>query len=152
MSRVLLQRLFRFLRDCACLGRIANVGAYSLKPEQLRIVVKQRGFSVKRLAVEVGLDVRTLERRFREQFRTTPKAWIMHERMSLAPGLLAEGLSNKEVAASLSYSCESNFCRDFKRQFGCAPQKFAQMQKFSSRVSCFDKGLSCFGKSARLLQ
>ena len=36
------------------------------------------------LAVHVGLDVRTLERRFRERFRTTPKAWIMRERMSFA--------------------------------------------------------------------
>src|SRR5258705_5915584 len=137
MSRVLLQRLFRFLRDCACLGRIANVGAYSLKPEQLRIVVKQRGFSVKRLAVEVGLDVRTLERRFREQFRTTPKAWIMEERMNLAPPLLAEGLSNQQVAASLSYSCEANSCLDFKRRFGYAPQKFAHARRFGPDRAAF---------------
>ncbi|HMJ66182.1 MAG TPA: helix-turn-helix transcriptional regulator [Candidatus Binatia bacterium] len=114
----------------AAINVLIGVGACSLKPEELRIVVKQRGFKVKTLAVQVGLDVRTLERRFREQFRTTPKAWIMHERMSLASALLAEGLSNKEIAASLSYTCESNFCRDFKRQFGCAPQKFAQFQKF----------------------
>jgi AraC-like DNA-binding protein len=80
---------------------------------------------VKALAVHIGLDVRTLERRFSEQFQTTPKGWIMRERMSFAPPLLAEGLSNKQVAASLGYTCESNFCRDFKRYFGCAPQEFA---------------------------
>jgi len=73
--------------------------------------------------------MRTLERRFGEQFRTTPKAWIMRERMSLAPPLLAEGLSNKQVAAFLSYTCESNFCRDFKRYFGCAPQEFAHIHQ-----------------------
>jgi len=81
---------------------------------------------VKALAVHIGLDVRTLERRFNEQFRTTPKAWLMHERMSIAPPLLAEGLSNKQVAASLNYSCESNFCRDFKRRFGRTPREFAR--------------------------
>ena len=86
---------------------------------------------MKILAVNVGLDVRTLERRFNEQFRTTPKSWIMHERMSFAPPLLAEGLSNKQVAASLSYTCESNFCRDFKRHFGCAPQKFVHSYQTS---------------------
>ena len=53
---------------------------------------------MKVLAVQIGLDVRTLERRFGEQFRTTPKAWIMHERMSIAPPLLAGGLSNKELS------------------------------------------------------
>jgi len=78
--------------------------------------------------VRLGLDVRTLERRFGEQFRTTPKAWIIRERMSFAPPLLAEGLSNKQVAASLNYTCESNFCRDFKRHFGRAPQRFTRIQ------------------------
>ena len=102
-------------------------------------MIRQKGFRVKVLALHVGLDVRTLERRFGEQLRTTPKAWITRERMSFAPPLLAEGLSNKEVAASLSYSCESNFCRDFKRHFGCAPQKFARSSGPARLVSCFDK-------------
>jgi len=101
---------------------------------------------VKALAVHVGLDVRTLERRFCEQFRTTPKAWIMRERMSFAPRLLAEGLSNKQVAASLSYTCESNFCRDFKRWFGSAPQEFARIKGPVPLVSRFDKELSRFDK------
>jgi len=87
---------------------------------------------VKTLAVHIGLGVRTLERRFREQFHTTPKAWIMRERMSFAPPLLAEGFSNKQVAASLSYTCESNFCRDFKLCFGCAPQGFARIKGIRS--------------------
>jgi len=89
---------------------------------------------VKALAVHLGLEVRTLERRFGEQFRTTPKAWMMRERMGLALPLLAEGCSNKQVAASLSYTCESNFCRDFKRHFGCAPQEFARLRSSAPAV------------------
>lgn len=84
---------------------------------------------MKVLAVQTGLDIRTLERRFQEQLRTTPKAWMMRERIRFAPPLLAEGFSNKQIAASLSYACESNFCRDFKRFFGCAPQRFAQISR-----------------------
>lgn len=103
------------------------------------------------LAVNVGLDVRTLERRFGQQFHTTPKTWIMRERMSFAPPLLADGLSNKQVAASLSYTCESNFCRDFKRHFGRAPQEFARTSRMVPFVSHFDKELSCSYKSAYLL-
>jgi transcriptional regulator GlxA family with amidase domain len=113
------------------------VSAHLPGPDELRVVIQQKGFSVNVLAVHVRLGVRTLERRFGEQFRTTPKTWIMRERMSLAPPLLADGLSNKQVAASLSYTCESNFCRDFKRHFGFAPQKFAHIQRFSSEAVAF---------------
>ena len=104
------------------------MSAHLLKTDELRIAISQKGFCVKTLAVHVGLDVRTLERRFSGQFHTTPKAWIMRERMSFAPPLLTKGLSNKQVAASLNYTCESNFCRDFKRSFGCTPQEFARIQ------------------------
>jgi AraC-like DNA-binding protein len=103
------------------------MSGHFFRTDELRGVIRQQGFGVKALGVRVGLDVRTLERRFREQFRTTPKAWIMRERMSCAPSLLAEGLSNKEVAATLRYTRDSNFCRDFKRCFGCAPQEFARI-------------------------
>jgi AraC-like DNA-binding protein len=113
------------------------VSAQRLKPDELRIIIRQKGFSVKALAVQVGLDVRTLERRFGEQFRTTPKAWIIRERMGFAPPLLAEGLSNKEVAASLSYTCESNFCRDFKRYFGCTPREFTCINGSGSAYVAF---------------
>jgi AraC-like DNA-binding protein len=111
---------------------------------------RNQGFRVKALVVHVGLDVRTLERRFSEQFRTTPKAWIMGARRSFAPPLLAEGLSNKHIAASLGYSWESNFCRDFKQHFVCAPRKFAHERGLVPAVSRFDKELSRFDKHAAL--
>ena len=102
------------------------MSAERLKLEDLLSVVRQKRFRVRTLALQIGLDVRTLQRRFGEQFRTTPKAWLIRERMTLALPLLAEGFSNKQVAASLSYTCESNFCRDFKRYFGSAPQEFVR--------------------------
>jgi len=132
----------RYLIDRGCFERIYGMNAHLPGTDELRIVIRQKGFRVKVLAVHVGLDVRTLERRFGDQFHTTPKTWIMRERMHFAPPLLAEGLSNKQVAASLSYTCESNFCRAFKRYFGCAPQEFAHMQRFGPSLSRFDKELS----------
>jgi len=102
------------------------MSALSLRTDELRCIIRQNGYRVKALASHVGLDIRTLERRFGKQFHITPKAWIMRERMNFAPPLLVGGLSNKEVAALLNYSCESNFCRDFKRHFGCAPQNFVR--------------------------
>jgi len=110
---------------------------YALTKDDLRIIIRQKGFNVSILAGQMGVHVRTLERRFREEFRTTPKAWIMCERMVFALPLIAEGLSNKQVAASLSYTNETNFCRDFKRHYGCAPQEFAQVQRFDSAHVAF---------------
>ncbi len=136
-----------FLIDRACFKRIYDVSAHLPRGDDLRVVIRQKGFRVKALAVHVGLVVRTLERRFGEQFRTTPQTWITRERMSFAPPLLAEGLSNKQVAASLSYTCESNFCRAFKRYFGYAPQEFARLVALMSRL---DKELSRFDKCKEL--
>ena len=109
--------------------RIVYVRAHFLCEDKLRVIISQKGFCVKGLAMHLGLDVRTLERRFVECFRTTPKTWLMRERINQAPSLLTEGLSNKEVAAALGYTCESNFCRDFKRYFGRAPQAFARLRE-----------------------
>jgi iron complex transport system substrate-binding protein len=106
-----------------------GMNAQGLRKQELGLIIRQKGFTVKILAVHSGLGVRTLERRFREQFRMTPKAWIIHERMGFAPSLLAQGLSNKEVAALLKYTFESNFSRDFKRHFGRPPQEFARSRR-----------------------
>ena len=114
------------------------MGVRFLRADELRVIIYQTGFRVKGLAAHLGMDMRTLERRFDEQLHMTPKAWIIRERMSFAPPLLAEGLSNKQVAASLSYTCESNFCRDFKRRFGSAPQEFTRTNEFAEVLSRSD--------------
>ena len=107
------------------------MGARQLKADLLRLLVKKHSFRVKPLAIDLGVDVRTLERHFSDQFQMTPKAWIMNERMTAAPSLLLEGRSNKEVAQSLKYSCQSNFCRDFKRHFGRTPKQYVRAQASS---------------------
>ena len=120
-----------------------------LRPDELYVAVNKRGFRVKALALHLGLDVRTLERRFNEQFHTSPKAWIMRERMHLAPPLLAEGFSNKQVAAVLNYKCEQNFCRAFKQFFGSAPQQFSRSSA-GPFLSHSDKQLSRSDKHEEL--
>jgi len=118
--------------------------------EELRLIVKQNGYCVSKLAVFIGLHVRTFERRFFEQFRSTPKAWILRERMELAAPLLIQGFSSKQVATSLEYSCVSNFCRDFKRHFGRPPKEFVLARQEDGVVSEFDKQLSQIDKQTGL--
>ena len=108
------------------LGRIKDMSARVLTLKELQQAIWETGFRVKRLAGRIGVDVRTLERRFDQQLHTTPKAWLTGQRMTAAPPLLADGLSNKEVATRLGYGHESSFCRDFKRHFGCPPQEFVR--------------------------
>jgi AraC-like DNA-binding protein len=101
------------------------VTALPLQPGELSLIARKNGFRVQDVARRSGMGVRTLERRFKEDFHASPKAWMIGERLRLARLLLAEGQSNKEVAASLGYAYESNFCRAFKGYFGCPPQKLA---------------------------
>lgn len=102
------------------------MSARILNSEELRQAILHSGFCVKRFAGNLGVGLRTLERRFEEQLCTTPKAWLLEERMTAALPLLAKRLSNKEVATHLGYQHESSFCREFKRYFGCGPQLFAR--------------------------
>ena len=122
------------------------MSAQCLSTNQLRIAIKERHFRVEDLAAHIGVEVRTLERRFGEQLHMTPKAWINTERMTAAVRLLTEGLSNKEVAFHLSYQHESSFCREFKRHFGCGPRLFVRRRITDRRA----EGMSRLARSAAL--
>ena len=124
---------------------------HHLDRAELRRALSQSSFTVKGLAAYLRLGLRTFERAFTQQYDTTPKTWIIQERMNLALPLLTNGWSNKEVAAELGYSCESNFCRDFKHYFDCAPQAWARQRMTIIPVTRFDKASSRFDKPLALL-
>lgn len=100
------------------------MSAHILQADELRRATRETGFRVKPLAEQIGLDVRTLERRFGDQLLTTPSDWIRRERITTALPLLAAGLSNKQIADRIGYTYSTNFGRDFKRVFGCTPRKY----------------------------
>jgi AraC-like DNA-binding protein len=89
----------------------------------------QQGFFGKELDTEViasklGVNLRTLQRRVKEQ-NTTLKALIEKARYNSAKSLLlADELSAEQVAQQLGYSDISNFMRSFKRWSGSTPKKF----------------------------
>jgi AraC-like DNA-binding protein len=79
-------------------------------------------FQSTRLAQRAGLGVRTLRRRFRRQFRTTPQRWLEKLRLRLAESLLlGRDVRTKEVAARLHYKQASHFCRLFQQSHGRSP-------------------------------
>jgi len=150
MENLCAENIFQFGERSERFARIVGVRAHFFQEDELRVIIGQKGFCVKGLAAHLGLEVRTLGRLFGAHFGTTPKMWIMRERIALAPPLLAEGLANKEVAASLGYTCESSFIRAFKRYFGRTPQEFVRLQEGCSCVSCLDDELSCSEEGAEL--
>jgi AraC-like DNA-binding protein len=76
------------------------------------------------IASKLGVNLRTLQRRIKEQ-NTTLKALIEKARYHSAKTLLlADDLSTEQIAAQLGYSDISNFMRAFKRWSGTTPKKF----------------------------
>ena len=111
------------------------MGAHFPLADQLRQVAWDRGFRVTPLANQIGIGVRTLERRFEAELRSTPKDWIRHERITASLPLLAAGLLNKEVADRLGYTRSANFGRDFKRVLGCTPRQYLRRKRVKRDVA-----------------
>lgn len=93
-------------------------------PAHLRRAASEAGFSVKKFARALGVEVRTLERRFVARFGCSPDEWLSRERMAEAASLLQQGFNTKEVAAEVAYQHTSSFFREFRRRLGCTPSEF----------------------------
>jgi len=84
-------------------------------------------YSARRLAQRIGVSQRKLQRLFRAELACTPGHWLRSQRMQAARVMLESSSTVKEVAYSLGFRNESQFCRDFKQAFGCSPAtKLAQ--------------------------
>lgn len=77
-------------------------------------------------AAEVGVDARTLQRRFAKATGMTLGDWRRQARLLNALERLALGERVLDVALDCGYSSPSAFSAMFKRQFGIAPSSFFQ--------------------------
>lgn len=75
-------------------------------------------------AVKLGVDVRTLQRRFVKATGMTFGEWRRQARLVKALERLAAGERIIDVALDSGYSSPSAFTAMFKRQFGIAPNSF----------------------------
>lgn len=81
--------------------------------------------SVERLARQMGMSVRHFSRCFREQFRTTPAAYVARLRVEQARRRLDEGASSlKGIARQCGFGDEQALRRAFRQQFGVLPQAY----------------------------
>lgn len=77
-----------------------------------------------RVAAQVGLSARTLERRFLEETGMSVAAWGRQARLLNSLSLLAGGRSAKSAAAAAGYRTSSAFVAAFRRTFGATPARY----------------------------
>jgi transcriptional regulator GlxA family with amidase domain len=80
--------------------------------------------SVETLAARTYLSVRQFARAFRDEFKTTPAAFVEEARMAEASRRLSASsrrVSIEAVARSVGYSSDDVFRRAFQRRFGVSP-------------------------------
>lgn len=78
------------------------------------------------LAAHARLDKFRLCRAFREQIGMPPHAYVTHRRVARAQALLARGVPQAEVAASVGFYDQSLLHRHFKRILRMTPGAFAR--------------------------
>ncbi len=90
------------------------------------IVVAQKAhYSLRQIESLAACSSSHLRRYFLTKFGKSPQIWLNELRLAEASHLLlTTTLTIKEIAARLSFSHSSNFCREFKIAFGCSPTQF----------------------------
>ncbi len=64
-------------------------------------------------------------RRFKEEFRTSPKRWLESQRLEKGASLLKKGeMSVAQIAAECGYATPSSFIAAFKKHFKSTPKKY----------------------------
>lgn len=96
----------------------------------------QAGTKVETLAAGMALQPRSLQQAFRRDMGQTLKAWLDHQVVERAKGmLLCDPRRVKELAYNLGFSDEHYFSRFFKRHTGISPTEYRQEweSQFSGR-------------------
>ena len=75
-------------------------------------------------ANRLGIDAKTIQRRFARQTGMTFGQWRQQARLIMALEQLASGVKVVDVALNLGYGSPSAFATMFKRQFGATPSAY----------------------------
>jgi AraC family transcriptional regulator, glycine betaine-responsive activator len=96
-------------------------------PKLIEIIKLMEGaitnpLDTRQIAGRVGISSRQVERLFRDQIGTTPKAFYLELRLARARTLLRQTISPiLGVALECGFLSTSHFCHAYKRVFGVAP-------------------------------
>jgi transcriptional regulator GlxA family with amidase domain len=96
-----------------------------LRVEDWETLARAACFQPTAMSALCAVSLRQMQRFFARHFNATPSSWSRQLRCRLARELVAEGWSNKAVAATLGFGNESHLCHEFKKFYGAPPQTFA---------------------------
>jgi transcriptional regulator GlxA family with amidase domain len=132
LAREVANALIHTQRDANQPQRVEGVGIDaepSLSRRLITLMEQHLDFPLtpRRLAAELGISVRTLERHCAREFGQTPTQLYLLVRLQAARNLLfyEEG-DIKDIAVACGFSYPSVFTRAFKAQFGQSPRAFRQ--------------------------
>ena len=84
-------------------------------------------FCVATLAKKAHLSTSQLNRKLKSLNSEPAGQLIRIQRMNYAAQLLANDVATiGEIADRVGYPTHANFCRSFKRQFGCSPSQYSK--------------------------
>ena len=87
-------------------------------------VARQSRYRVNLLSEQLQVCQRQLRRYSWKLFGCSPQNWLDQERLTLAPDLLKELGSVKQVAFDLGFKHVSHFSRKFKERHGLSPTAY----------------------------
>lgn len=88
------------------------------------------GIKVARVANEIGLSRRVLERRFKHSLQRTPKAEIMRVRLERAKMLLVlTDKTSRSIARACGFTALAYFTTVFRRTVGMTPKAYRQARR-----------------------
>ena len=86
-----------------------------------------KNISIEMICSDTGINIRTLQRAFLEEYGVTPKSYLQSQRLNQAYKTLLysdpKATKIKDIALSQGYWHMSQFAADYRRQFGELPSK-----------------------------
>jgi AraC-like DNA-binding protein len=112
---------------------LAGEGARALPPALASVVNSMRAnlglpWDADDLSRVSGLGQSQLRRLFRKHLRTSPRQWLIRERLMHAQSLLVDGRTLAEVAERCGFCDAYHFSREFKRSIGVAPSSWRRSE------------------------
>lgn len=93
----------------------------------IRYMVQNYGepLTLKDLSAVTNLSSYQIIRAFHRELGTTPHAWLIRHRVTLATALLEQGESIATIAFEVGFADQTHLTRHFKRIHGKTPARFA---------------------------